>query len=102
MGKPDGLVKFLSAAGNQLVHSDNLWKYEPDKREIHISNNCRARMKQLGLTQARVLDTYYHGFMYEPKKLVKEYPGEKVGVWYMLTSDNAKVVITHVWTREIR
>ena len=37
MGFLKVLASFLSDAGNELVHSDNMWKYEPDKRDIFLS-----------------------------------------------------------------
>lgn len=102
MGFGKGLLGFLGAAGKQVSTSTNLWKYEPDKREIHISNNCLKRLKDLGLGEDSAYDVYYRGTMSENGKMVKKYNGYELGIFFMITPDTGKVIITYIWKRERR
>ena len=102
MGFLKVLASFLSDAGNELVHSDNMWKYEPDKRDIQISKNCREHMLHENISEKLVMDVFYNGYMRSKGKMVKKYSNYEAGILYMITPDYGKVIITWAWKDQIR
>lgn len=102
MGLFDGIAKIFGIAGNQVVKSNNMWKYEADRRVIHFSNNFQKVAKERGLSEADALDVYNHGYVIKDNMMAQKYNGYEIGIYYFITPDTGRVVITSVWKRERR
>ena len=55
------IMRFSSTAGSQLSSNMHFWRYEPDKRHISITNNCRKQIKDLSLSESYAFDVYHNG-----------------------------------------
>jgi hypothetical protein len=99
MGVFKGIVSWIEAAGSQLTHTINFWRYEPDKREIHFSNNFQHVAHERGLTEADALDVYYHGYVIKDNMMERKYNGYEIGIYYFVAHDTGRIVITSIWKR---
>lgn len=100
MGIFSGLAKFFTSAGSQVTHTDNMWKYESDKRVIRFGNKFYQAAKKYGISESDALDVYYHGFVIDHGKMVRKYNGYEIGIFYFIAGDSGATVITYTWKKD--
>jgi hypothetical protein len=98
----DELHEVVKTAAGQLTNSSHVRPPgDADTREIHFSSKFQAVAKQRGHTQGDALDVYYHGYSSKKNMMVKEYNGYEAGIYYFVSPQTGRTVITSVWKREI-
>ncbi len=100
MGILKGIGSLLGTAGEQVTSKMNFWRYEPDKSEIHFSNNFQQVAKERGITEADALDVYYHGRVIKPNMMERKYNSYEIGIYYFIANDTGRIVITSAWKWE--
>jgi hypothetical protein len=72
-----------------------------------FTNTALSKMKQWGLSEDYVLDTFNTGDTewsqrFQSRNAIKKYPGYEIGVSYIQKPDTGQYVITNVWKRNRR
>jgi hypothetical protein len=70
--------------------------------EISFTKNFYTKAKANTVTEKDAKDVYYHGKVRKPQILVRTYTGYEIGIYYFLTPDTGKPVITSIWKRTRR
>lgn len=71
-------------------------------RGIQFTKNAEWKMKQWGLSQKLVLDTFYKGSVVKDYMLVRKYNGFEVGLYYKRDKYDGHYIITTCWKRKVR
>src|SRR2546422_10684633 len=68
-----------------------------DKSEPYLTKKCRWKMKEWGLSEKQLIDVLYHGNAAEQNKLVRQYNGYSIGIYYGRDKRDGHSMIYSCW-----
>src|SRR5690242_2205595 len=67
---------------SKLHWTTDTGRARPDKSQPYFTNKCLWKMKEWNLSEKQLIDVLYHGQAVEQNKLVRQYNGYAIGIYY--------------------
>lgn len=73
-----------------------------DKSAPVFTNKCRYKMKEWNLSEKQLIDVLYHGAAVGQNKLVRQYNGYSIGIYYGRDKRDGHYIIYSCWKQNRR